>query len=123
MKRAREKISIDELKPGSRLIRANTRSTENEDGSYSIYLHDNLIAILYFNGAARLFSAGWKTNLTKQRLNLICQNINWSLFSWGDDWVLNYTKVHITVPTKFITFKDGILITPEGECFGAEAEA
>ena len=40
--------------------------------SSTVYLHGNLIAIVYENDA-ELFDAGYKTVTTKSRLNAICQ--------------------------------------------------
>ena len=51
----------------------NTSVHYNKDyKSSAVYLHGNLIAIVYENDA-ELFDAGYKTVTTKSRLNAICQ--------------------------------------------------
>ena len=42
-----------------------------EYGSSTVYLHDNLIAIVSDNDV-EIFDGGWQTNTTKSRLNAIC---------------------------------------------------
>ena len=42
-----------------------------EYGTSTVYLHDNLIAIVSDNDV-EIFDGGWQTNTTKSRLNAIC---------------------------------------------------
>tara|TARA_B100002019_G_scaffold3412_1_gene2825 strand:- start:9534 stop:9956 length:423 start_codon:yes stop_codon:yes gene_type:complete len=42
-----------------------------EYGTTTVYLHDNLIAIVSDNDV-EIFDGGWQTNTTKSRLNAIC---------------------------------------------------
>lgn len=111
MKSTREPITYDELKPGSRLIRSNTRATENEDGTFNIYLHDNLIAILYFEGSVRVYSAGYRTVTTKQRLNNLLSHTNWRIYQTNFKWevwkVTSSRLQEIVIP-----FQDGMLLSP-----------
>jgi hypothetical protein len=112
MKLAREPIIYSELKSGSHLIYNNTRAEENEDGTYSIYLHKNLIAIMYFNGAVRLYSAGYKTATTKQRLNNLIYHTNARLFRNNGEWFISVLYKNKT--TLILEFEEGILVTTEG---------
>jgi len=43
-----------------------------EYGTSTVYLHDNLIAIVSDNDM-EIFDGGWQSNTTKSRLNALCQ--------------------------------------------------
>lgn len=110
LKRVREPISYEELKPGNNKIRNNTRSVENEDGTYSIYLHDNLIATIYFDGSVRIFSGGWHSRLTSQRLNRILHFTNWGLYTEKGQWMVCYYESSRKPPIR-LPFKEGMLLS------------
>lgn len=65
--RAITEDAVDSLYNGEYFKRDNTEVIHGLDGA-KMYLHGNLIAIL--NGAEiSLYSCGWKTKTTKERLN------------------------------------------------------
>ena len=107
----RTPITYDELKPGSHLIRNNTRSKENEDGTFNIYLHGNLIAVLYFDGSVRIYSGGWKTKTTRQRLDRLLTSGNWNFFTDRGKWNV-YSRLTSREPVMKIPFTEGMLISP-----------
>lgn len=72
MKLTREPITFDELKEGEHVIRHETTSRSNPDGTYSIFFRDKLIAVLFFDGTVRIFTAGMEKNaVTKKRYNMV----------------------------------------------------
>ncbi len=108
----RTPIKYEELKPGNNKIRYNTRSVENEDGTFSIYLHNNLIGIMYFEGSVRIFSGGWHSRLTRQRLALLINCTNWNIYSEKGEWILHHCVSSRQNPLN-VRFKEGLLI-PSG---------
>jgi hypothetical protein len=70
----------------------NTNAAPKYCDRCEIRLHNNLIATLNFrSGAMQLFSAGWRTNTTKSRLNAILHEFagsEWSIYQrkWGWFW-------------------------------------
>lgn len=110
MERVTKPIRYDELRPGKRFIRLNTQSVSNEDGSYNILLHGNLIAILYFDGSIQIYSGGWKSKTTKQRLNLLINHTGLYLFSFQRTWLFQMRGSS----TFFPPFEEGTLIGADG---------
>ncbi|MBD3727311.1 MAG: hypothetical protein IE936_09635 [Moraxella osloensis] len=49
--------------------RDNTQVEIDNNGSASLYLHGNLIAVHHRGGDIQITNAGWVTNVTKERLN------------------------------------------------------
>ena len=111
MKRTREAITYDELEPGTHKIRRNTVSLEKEDGTFDIYLHGNLIATLYFEGSVRIFSGGWTSRLTQQRINRLLNHLNYSVWTTNGEWDVYYC-ISSRDPHEKIPFKEGMLLSP-----------
>jgi hypothetical protein len=83
-------------------IANNTLRIENEDG-YSIRLHDTNI-LTFKNGSVTLYSGGWQTKVTKERINAYLPGfqIKQKNFEWT---VVN------TITGETIPFEDGMTIS------------
>ena len=87
----------------------NTSVHYSEDyKSSTVYLHGNLIAIVYENDA-ELFDAGYKTVTTKSRLNAICREFGVpgeGIFQKDFQWYVHKLIGHSPVTGKIFNSDD-----------------
>lgn len=100
---------VENAKPETvKKIANNTLQYETVDGYIGIQLHDAEIVRLYPDNTVKLFTHGWKTNTTKQRMNEFI-NPFWVHQENGVWYVRNY-RTHET-----FRFKDGITLNLDSE--------
>jgi hypothetical protein len=92
-------------------IANNTRIFDRGD-HLAIRLHDTDIIELFSNGTYRLNSRGWRTYITKERINRFAPVRLWQdHFEW-----------YLTVPpsSEILEFEDGMTIQPDGSIITEE---
>ena len=70
----------------------------------SMYLHWNIIAVLYDDWTLELYTCGWKTNTTKERMNGILKEFDlWYIFQKNFEWYyMNKKWVWVPVDRKLV---------------------
>ena len=97
-------ITYEELREGMNVVRNNTISKSYPDGTFDIFLHNNLIATLYFNGSVKVYSGGHRTATTKQRLNLLLKHLDSFVFQSRGEWFIRRDYLDVN------PFKDGEIV-------------
>ncbi len=81
---------------------------QSEPDRIGLFLHGEEIASFFSDGRVKLFSRGWRTNTTKNRLNKVLPN-RWILYQGKNHWWLYNHDTNETVP-----FVEGWVIWSDG---------
>lgn len=57
-----------------------------EEGRIELVLHSTPVVVFYSDNSAQLFSGGWRTVTTKDRLNRVLRPNGWSVYSERRTW-------------------------------------
>lgn len=93
--------------------RAQVWAERNED-LIKIRLHETYIVIYYPDDVIELDSGGWRTQLTKNRMNDLLPR-PWRIASKNGVWYVGRNGWNVT---EAAVFDDGILLYPDGETVG-----
>ena len=101
-----EQQMCDAIKENRNWKSANTSVHYSEEyGTSTVYLHDNLIAIVS-DTDVEVFDGGWQTTTTKSRLNAICSEFcidGEGIFQKNYQWFVRKFVGAINGQSKFVT--------------------
>lgn len=95
----------------SKKVANNTYARLDSNGAIVIRYHDTDVVTLFYDGAIRLDSGGWKTLTTKERLNWFLP-YSIRVYQESGIWYLSDNK-------EVYLFEDGLTISASGEITGA----
>lgn len=86
---------------------ANTSTSFDSDGAVVHRLYSTNIVKVLLDGVVELQSGGYRTQLTKQRMNLFLAARGWKVYSYKGEWIL-------TTHSWSGAFSDGMRIGSDG---------
>lgn len=90
----------------------NTTVRVREDQSVAVRLHASDVVVYHVDGSTSLYTGGWRTSTTKERINHYCPP-GWSVSSIRGVWWLRRGDV------QWFPFAEGITIHADGSVSGA----
>jgi hypothetical protein len=94
----------------SRPLANNTR-LEKRSAGVAIRLHGTDVATFLHDGGVQLYTGGWYTVTTKDRMNMAFSWPGWRLFQKQGEWFMHYGEWEsgFTIP-----YVDGMTVWPDG---------